>query len=298
MEQEINYIVHKLLIASITKNRWSKIVFENVRKASVSSFSRKAIPFSESRPPSSPRFRREASTRFRVVHTTEIEIYISTNSEWSELARGAKSFGNIGSNFEKFVSIRFFFLFLFFFLCVRCVDTNGFHFRRERKKEEKENISSLTFEYEWMSKAREISIWAWKLKNCISFQEEETESYLLLPSSKLKLRGIDEKFYFRELDQANDILNTQVEDSVQFDLIFLPITIEISTDTFLNIWSAWSRIPKYPILYNRNCIPPNFYPAFNAPPSPLPQSNFFPSKESGMKYRRELDSFAKFFLGA
>lgn len=147
MEQEINYIVHKLLIASITKNRWSKIVFENVRKASVSSFSRKAIPFSESRPPSSPRFRREASIRFRVVHTTEIEIYISTNSEWSELARGAKSFGNIGSNFEKFVSIGFFFLFLFFFFDAYAA-WNGFRFRRERKKEKKENISSLTFEYE------------------------------------------------------------------------------------------------------------------------------------------------------
>lgn len=137
MEQEINYIVHKLLIASITKNRWSKIVFENVRKASVSSFSRKAIPFSESRPPSSPRFRREASTRFRVVHTTEIEIYISTNSEWSELARGAKSFGNIGSNFEKFVSIGFFFLFLFFFWCVRCVEWLSFSPRKEKRKEGK-----------------------------------------------------------------------------------------------------------------------------------------------------------------
>ena len=134
MEQEINYIVHKLLIASITKNRWSKIVFENVRKASVSSFFRKAIPFSESRPSSSPRFRREASTRFRVVHTTEIEIYISTNSEWSELARGAKSFGNIGSNFEKFVSIRFFFLFLFFFCAYAAWTRMAFIFAEKGKK--------------------------------------------------------------------------------------------------------------------------------------------------------------------
>lgn len=136
MEQEINYIVHKLLIASITKNRWSKIVFENVRKAS---FSRKTIPFSESRPPSSPRFRREASTRFRVVHTTEIEIYISTNLQWSELARGAKSFGNIGSNFEKFVSIGFFFLFLFFFLMrtLRGHEWLSFSPRKEKRREGK-----------------------------------------------------------------------------------------------------------------------------------------------------------------
>lgn len=63
--------------------------------------------------------------------------------------------------------------------------------------------------------------------------EKETESYLFLPSSKLNLQRIKQgKFY---LDQANARYFERSSPRFNRSVLFLVITIQISTHTFLDI---------------------------------------------------------------